>query len=92
MRTVNDMSMAHINDPPKHVKHADLIRIGDSKFKSSCPVCVDGMLLVYRHPITFRLTEEDRCVLCGQQFIYDDIEEMRQKEERCPTSTPTLRR
>jgi predicted RNA-binding Zn-ribbon protein involved in translation (DUF1610 family) len=81
MKTVNDMSMAHINDPPKHVKHAELVSLSyDSIYKKVCPACDDGMLLVTRNQKTLELSAEDRCILCGQQFIYDDIEEMRKRE------------
>ena len=82
MKTVNDMSMAHVNNAPLHVKHAELLRaLYDSPFKRGCPSCDDGMLLVMRDQKTFELLAEDRCVLCGQRFIYDDIEEMRKGEK-----------
>jgi len=81
MKTVNDMSMAHVNNAPLHVKHAELLRASyDSPYKRVCPSCDDGLLLVMRDQKTFELLAEDCCVLCAQRFIYDDIEEMRQKE------------
>lgn len=81
MKTVNDMVMAHVDNPPLHVKHAELLRTSyDSIYKTVCPACDDGLLLVARDQKTFELLADDRCVLCGQRVIYDDIEEMRQKE------------
>ena len=68
---------------PVHVKHSDLVRFDDeSMYRSICPVCGDGVLLVGRDVTTFGLLAEDRCLLCGQAVIYDDIERMRMKEGR----------
>jgi hypothetical protein len=69
------------NNPPKHVKHSDLKRASDlSEFKSECPVCTDGVLLVRRDMKTAQLLETDMCISCGQQFIYDDIKGLRALE------------
>jgi len=56
------------------VKHKSLKRCGDSIYRSQCPVCEDGILLVYRDQKTFELLDVDRCVLCGQKFRYKDID------------------
>ena len=65
---------------PIKVKHAELDRANDeSVFKSICPVCKEGVLLVSRNRTTYKLVEEDYCILCGQQFIYTDIDELRKK-------------
>jgi len=46
-------------------------------YKSECPVCYSGMLLVCRNKETFELEARDRCLFCGQMFVYTDIEDMR---------------
>ena len=60
---------------PIHVNHADLERMGDSIFKSVCPKCKDGVLLVNRDQRTLGIVKKDRCILCAQSFIYDDFKE-----------------
>ena len=59
------------------VKHQDLTRYGDSIFKSVCPVCTTGILLMYRDQTHLQLLERDTCVSCGQHVRYTDIEEVR---------------
>jgi hypothetical protein len=65
---------AHNHDKePVNVRHAELERLsGKSRFKSVCPVCGEGVLIVMRGP-GFRLRREDRCGHCLQPFIYDDV-------------------
>ena len=59
------------------VEHKNLIRFNDdSMFRSNCPVCEDGILLVRRDNETFKLLAEDRCIACGQRVIYTDIDEL----------------
>ena len=63
----------NLHKPAEHVLHADLRRASfESPFRSVCPVCERGLLLVARHPETFDLVDRDRCVRCGQLFIYED--------------------
>jgi thiol-disulfide isomerase/thioredoxin len=58
---------------PVLVSHLDLERVSnDSLFRSWCPSCKKGMLLVQRDQGTFRLINVDRCTLCGQTVIYTD--------------------
>lgn len=65
---------------PIEVKHANLERVSDNSiFRSICPVCAEGTLLVGRDQTTFKLVAEDNCILCGQHFIYTDINELRKK-------------
>lgn len=65
---------------PIEVRHSDLIRISGSMYRSICPKCKEGTLLVYRNQDTLQLEEMDRCILCGQAFKYLDIEKMRVRE------------
>lgn len=69
----------NINKPAIKVRHSELQRDGDSKYRSQCPVCKVGLLLMERDRITFQLKETDRCTHCGQSFIYEDIQEIRLK-------------
>lgn len=63
----------NVNTEPIHVEHAKLERWDEeSAFKSKCPKCEGGMLPVQRDRSTFQITNIDRCLECGQQFIYDD--------------------
>jgi hypothetical protein len=67
----------NINEPPMRVRHAELKRADkDSAYKSICPVCNTGWLLVERDIKTFQLNPIDRCTRCGQHVIYSDIHEI----------------
>lgn len=68
-----DKAGINLNKPVIHIKHQDLQRDSDSPFRSTCPICKKGVLLVRRDQCTLKLIGEDRCILCGQAFIYDDI-------------------
>lgn len=59
--------------PPLSVLHADLVVWSEeSDYKSCCPSCKDGLLLVHRDPKTLRLLRRDRCISCGQVVDYLD--------------------
>lgn len=59
--------------PPRKLSHASLTRVGDeSPFRSKCPVCPNGVLLVQRDQKSFALQNLDSCVVCGQRVIYTD--------------------
>lgn len=64
----------NIQAPAIRVSHAELERWGEEPgdFKSKCPSCPDGLLLVMRDQKTFALINVDRCVSCGQTVIYTD--------------------
>jgi C4-type Zn-finger protein len=65
----------NINKPVIEVMHQELERFDSthSIFKSICPVCKFGVLLVQRDQKTFVLTVYDRCTHCGQRFKYMDV-------------------
>lgn len=76
----NELVALNIYNSPVTVAHAELERVSDrSIFRSVCPVCIKGTLLVRRDHTTFKLIAGDNCVLCGQQFVYSDIDAMRKK-------------
>lgn len=81
--------MTHnLDKPVLEVLHAALKRWGGSFFKSKCPACGDGLLMVRRDNVTLVLQEFDNCVACGQQVRYLDIKEMRDRE-RLPRTITT---
>jgi predicted RNA-binding Zn-ribbon protein involved in translation (DUF1610 family) len=64
----------NLRNPPIQVLHSDLTRVDDeTEFQSRCPLC-GGILPVCRNQQTMALSREDRCVSCGQMFIYQDKE------------------
>lgn len=69
-------AQANFNKPPLHVKHAELAPTGDSRYRSQCPECKFGALLVQRDQKTMELKQEDHCVICARRFIYDDFQGM----------------
>jgi hypothetical protein len=64
----------NVRNPPIHVNHSELKRwgSGESPYRSVCPVCETGPLLVCRDQTTFLLINVDRCLDCGQTVIYND--------------------
>jgi len=61
--------------PVIRVRHASLERTGDSPFRSRCPECHRGVLMVYRtQEEPYALRREDCCVWCAQRFYYLDAE------------------
>lgn len=64
----------NIDKDPIRVRHDELSRVdySDSPFRSWCPVCDKGILLVGRNQKTFQLSRVDRCTGCGQIVIYTD--------------------
>jgi hypothetical protein len=71
----------NINSPLINVYHSCLKRADNSRYRSLCPVCQHGTLLMVRDQVSMVLEEYDRCVLCGQQFRYMDIERLRDRED-----------
>ena len=73
------MEPKNLHNPPEHVNFYKLLP-HDASFKSVCPFCEKGILVVYRDPDTCEVLENDRCLLCGQHVI--DIELMRKLHGR----------
>lgn len=65
-----ELEFSNIDKPILEVKHADLSRCGDSAYRSICPVCELGTLLVYRDQETYQILRKDTCILCGQRVYY----------------------
>jgi len=63
----------NLKNPIISVKHADLERIGPNEvYKSWCPVCNQGVLLVSRKLGSMHISRYEHCTMCGQQFFYTD--------------------
>ncbi len=77
---MNKLEAINIDKKPIKVKHSELKRTDDSSFRSACPRCFEGTLLVQRDFDSFEIKADDYCILCGQKFIYSDIDEMREPE------------
>lgn len=60
------------DSPVLSLLHSSLRRSDDGAFKSECPVCEGGVLLVNRHYRLRSITSLDRCVSCGQRVVYLD--------------------
>ena len=74
------LAASNVYNNPITVVHADLERANDeSIFRSVCPVCEEGLLMVGRDQSTFKLVAEDNCILCGQKVVYSDIDDLRKK-------------
>lgn len=58
---------------PLRVRHQDLERVDDSEFRSRCPHCKEGTLMVERNPKNFWLRNQDYCLSCGRRYFYTDI-------------------
>lgn len=81
--TPEDFLLPNIKKPPIQVFHKNLKRLSEtSYYKSVCPVCENGLLLVGRDLNTLILQEYDFCVSCGQHFQYMDIKKMQEKEQK----------
>ena len=78
-----DPPPANLHAPALHVRHADLKRVDDSPYRSQCPACKQGILLVGRDRHTLLLLQGDNCIACGQRVYYDDIEDLREREKAC---------
>ena len=69
--------MKNIDKPFINLCHKNLKRCTDeSPFRSHCPFCEKGVLLVARDQGTLKLLPDDVCLSCGQRVHYiDAIEE-----------------
>lgn len=62
----------NVDKPVIEVSHASLKRASDGPYRSHCPVCNNGFLLVRRDQKTLRLLKLDICLGCGQRVRYTD--------------------
>jgi hypothetical protein len=67
------MRPRNLDKPVLHIRHTELKRASeDSFFRSMCPVCENGVLLVSREPKMLNLARFDICISCGQRVEYLD--------------------
>ena len=67
----------NLKKPMMIVRHSTLDRTdtgSESVFRSWCPVCHRGLLLVKRIQATLQLSRFDNCTLCGQLIFYEETE------------------
>lgn len=65
--------MKNLHAPVLRVLHSNLERANpDSAFRTRCPACREGLLMVFRDPVTLALTRDDYCTRCGQRVYYCD--------------------
>lgn len=62
---------------PIHVNHTELAKAGKSNYIVICPECSVGQMHLRRDFRTEQLLNWDRCPVCKQLFIFDDIEYIR---------------
>jgi hypothetical protein len=71
----------NIDKPIIKVRHSFLLRTGtESLYRSQCPVCELGAMLVGRDTVGGNLVSKDRCILCAQEFEYVDIDEVEEQD------------
>ncbi len=71
---MEDLAGINIGKPVIDVSHAELERSdNNSLYRSVCPACDKGVLLMKRNLQTLQLEEYDNCVLCGQSVHYNDL-------------------
>ena len=73
---LDDIVGINFKKPVIKVKHKELKRFDPegSLYKSVCPTCHRGVLMVGRNMDNFKLEKNDYCILCGQHFYYTDLE------------------
>ena len=79
---VDQLSGICLKNKTIEVEHAKLARCGDSPYRSVCPVCKEGILLVRRNDTTMRLMRNDNCIMCGQSIRY--VGKLGFSEAECP--------
>lgn len=70
-----EQALENYHKEPLEVEHKKLTRASEeSNFRSKCPECGEGYLLVQRDQLyPFYIRTTDNCILCGRRFIYTDI-------------------
>lgn len=67
--------------------HKNLKRISDdSAYKSACPFCAHGTLMMVRDFYSGKLLAKDACLYCGQNVTYIDINELQDLESKAAKS------
>jgi len=80
-KIMNKIAGCNVTKPAITVKHSELKQVSpNSSYRSFCPVCKDGVLPVSRDQETLELLALDRCLLCGQEIIYSDVKDLRNKQ------------
>ena len=76
------LEFKNVNSPIIELCQLELRRESEkSSYVTVCPACNEGSLLMRRDHDTLKLSEFDRCLLCGQTVRYLDIEILRGREK-----------
>ena len=80
MGIMDDIVGKNIGNPPKPVCYKDLKLLSESSpFKLVCPECEVGIVGICRDRKTFRIENSSNCMLCGQHFVFMDLNEMKKR-------------
>jgi predicted RNA-binding Zn-ribbon protein involved in translation (DUF1610 family) len=81
------MTRENVYKPIRQVQHSNLERASeDSPYRSWCPECGKGILMVGRDNDTLKLQKIDHCTHCGQLFFYEDPDIAGEPFEPFPTT------
>ena len=80
-KTLDQLVGINLNKRTRKVKQTELKRIDPkgSLYRSICPACNEGVLLM-RRGNDGKLLAKDNCLLCGQSYEYTDIKMFNTKE------------
>jgi len=71
MDAIEQLAGRNIDSPVIEVEHASLTRASnESLYRSFCPVCKEGILLLRRDSTSIKLMRDDYCTLCAQHIRY----------------------
>ena len=75
-RSLTKFLLNRIKDPVE-LFHSRIVRHDpeNSKYKSCCPFCETGVLLMQRNQESLKLLAEDSCNVCGRRVKYMDLKE-----------------
>lgn len=75
------LTMLNWAAPCKKINYFDL-PVGEwtDAWKRDCPECREGLIVLMRSADSHKLMKVDRCCLCAQQFLFKDIDKMREKD------------
>ncbi len=69
-----DNLLQNFDCPPIHTRHEKLLAAGQGLARE-CPLC-GGIITLRRDVETLQLLDYDRCLLCGQLYIFDDADQI----------------
>lgn len=90
---MDDLMGSNICKPLIKVKHRYLLRSNEeSIYRSICPICELGALLIRRESVGGALSKTDTCILCAQQFEYVDLDEIESQDSKTMEAWESFKR